>query len=237
MRRRSRLSSYQEKKTQKTIIYSIIGIIIVLFVLFKFGISALINFSLFLSGNKSSQGQTLNPNGIDFVSAPVLNPLPSATNSGQIIISGVSLKNSTVDLFINSKQVDQIDVDDNGKFTFDETLFKGDNSIQTMAEYKNKKSDLSNQFIVSFMNTNPKLDLNSPADGTSFHKDDKSVNVQGQTDPGVTVTVNGFFAVLDENNNFTYNLQFHDGDNDIKVVATDQAGNNSEKDIKVNYSQ
>ena len=237
MRRKSRLNSYQQKKTQKTIILSILGIIIVLFILFKFGIATLINFSLFLSGNKSSQNENLNQNEIAFVSAPLLNPLPTATNSGQIIISGTALKNSTVDLFINSKLIDNIDVDEKGEFSLTESLYKGNNIIEAKTVYKTKKSGLSNQLIVNFINTHPNLTLNSPTDGASFHREDKSVIVQGETDSNVSVTVNGFFAVLNENNNFSYNLPLHDGDNDIKIIATDQAGNSTEKNIKVNYSQ
>ena len=58
----------------------------------------------------------------------------------------------------------------------------------------------------------------------------------GKTDSGVRITVNGFWAVIDENNNFSYSLPLQDGDNAIKVVAQDQAGNKAEKEIKVTYS-
>ena len=83
--RRSRLKKYSEKKTRKTIILSIIGIIIILYILFKFGIDFLVNFSLFISGSRSQSNSSTITNQINFVSAPILNPLPPATNSAEII--------------------------------------------------------------------------------------------------------------------------------------------------------
>lgn len=236
MRRKSRLSVYQEKRNRKTILFSIVGIIIVLFVLFKFGINSIVNFSLFLSGNKDSNSPA-SKNLLSFVSAPILDSMPSATNSAEIVIKGSADKDTNIDLYINGKQTDNIDTDSKGRFEFQENLPKGESLIQAKAKYKDKKSDFSNSYTISFTNSAPKLDLSSPTDGNSFHREDKSVNVQGQTDLGVTVTVNGFFAIIDESNKFSYTLQLHDGDNEIKIIAIDAAGNKSEKDIKVNYSQ
>lgn len=236
MRRRSRLSTYQAKKNKKTMILSIVGIVIVLIVLFKFGIEALINFSLFLSGN-SNTPISVSKNDVGYVAPPVLNPLPTATNSAAVIITGSSDKNRTIVLYINREEKDNVETNDGGAFEFDENLSKGDNLIQVKAKNKDKVSDFSNFYTVTFINTPPKLNVSSPNDGDSFHREDKSVNVTGQTDPNVIVTVNGFTAVIDENNNFSYNLPIHDGDNQIQVVAIDQAGNKSEKDLKVNYSQ
>ena len=235
--RRSRLKKYSEKKTRKTIILSIIGIIIILYILFKFGIDFLVNFSLFISGSRSQSNSSTITNQINFVSAPILNPLPPATNSAEIIISGSSSKGETIYLYINNSIVDQTQTDEKGVFHFVENLGKGSNLINAKAEYKNSKSSLSDSFNVLFINSSPTLNISSPQDGESFKKDQNSVTVSGKTDPGISVTVNGFWAVIDDNNNFSYNLPLQNGDNQIKIIATDQAGNKTEKDLKVNYSQ
>ncbi len=236
MRRRSRLSSSQEKKNKKTIIFSIIGILIIVIIMYKFGVEALINFSLFLGGGKDSQATT-NTKQIDYVSPPIINSLPSATNSASIIITGSAKKGQTIELYINrTKKATMTKIDKDG-FEFTQDLKKGENLIQVKAKEEDKESDFSNFYTVNFQNEPPKLELSSPADGDSFHREDKSANVRGQTDAGVTVTVNGFFAVIDESNNFSYTLPLHDGDNDIQIIAQDQAGNKTEKKIRVNYSQ
>ena len=237
--RRSRLTRSVEKKTKKTIILSTIGIIIIMFIMLKFGLEFLVNFSLFISNSKNQQ-TAVSTNQINYIAPPILNPLPNATNSAQIIISGKALKNQTIYLYINNNQQDQVQTDPDGNFTFSETLNAGDNQIKTLAQSNNKKSDYSNEFDVIYKNNKPTLDVSSPSDGQSFNKNQvgtgNSIEVTGKTDAGVSVTVNGFWAVIDINNNFSYTLPLQNGDNQIKIIATDQAGNKTEKDLKVNYS-
>jgi bacillopeptidase F len=238
--RRSRLNKNFEKKSQKTLILSIIGILIVLFLLFRFGIDLLVNFSTFISGSKGSQ-TAQQTNQINYIAPPILNPLVSATNSAQIVITGKGTKGQTINLYINNSQIDQIQTDQNGVFAFTESLKNGDNQIKTRAENNGKQSDFSNAFDVVFKNSAPTLDISSPSDGQRFDKNSigsgNSISVSGKTDQGVSVTVNGFWAVVDDNNNFSYTLPLQNGDNQIKIIAIDQAGNKIEKDIKVNYSQ
>ena len=64
-------------------ILSIIGIAIILFLLFRFGIDALVNFSVFISGSKNQT--TTQNNQINYVATPILNPLFQATNSAHIV--------------------------------------------------------------------------------------------------------------------------------------------------------
>lgn len=233
--RRSRLSKKNEAKNLRTIFLSIIGIILVIYILLKFGLATLVNISLFLSG-KNNQNQAIQ-NQINFISAPILNPLPNATNSAKINVTGKSIKDITIKLYLNNLSQDQTETDGNGNFTFSINLEAGDNQIKTLAEKNGKKSDFSNVLSITFKNSKPNLSISSPTDGQTFKKDQNSVNVTGTTDPGTTITVNGFWAIIDESNNFSYILPLQNGDNQIKVVANDQAGNQTEKNIKVNYSQ
>jgi bacillopeptidase F len=208
----------------------------VLFLLFRFGIDLLVSFSAFISGSGGSQG-TISNNQINFIPPPILNPLSPATNSAQITISGKAIKDQTIFLYVNDIGVDQTDVNKDGVFIFEQALKNGDNQIKVRAEYKGKKSDFSDSFSVVFKNSPPTLDVSSPTDGQSFKKDQNTTYVSGKTDSGVTVTVNGFWAVVDDNNNFSYTLSLQNGDNQIKIVALDQAGNRAEKNLKINYSQ
>jgi len=237
--RRSRLNKNFEKKTKRTMILSIIGILIILFLLFRFGIDALVNFSLFISGNKNQA--TTQTNQINYIAIPILNPLPQATNSAHIVISGRSSKGYQVLLYLNNSNVDQVNADENGSFVFSENLVSGDNQIKAKAKFNNKQSDFSDTIDVTLKNSPPTLDVSSPSDGQGFNKNQvntgNTINVTGKTDQGVSVTINGFWAVVDDSNNFSYTLPLQNGDNQIKIVAIDQAGNKTEKDLKVNFSQ
>lgn len=234
--RKSRLNKYSERKTRRTILLNIIGIIIVLYLLLKFGIGLLINFSLFLSGSKDQQS-SINQKTLDYIAPPTLNPLPSATNSAKITISGSASNNSNIELFINNEKIDETIANDKSQFTFNNVLKNGSNQIKARIIIKDKKSDFSNTINVTYVSSAPNLEISSPQDGQQFKKDQNTTNVTGKTDPGVNITVNGFWAVIDDANNFSYNLLLQNGDNEIKVVAIDQAGNKTEKTIKVNYSQ
>jgi hypothetical protein len=234
--RRSRLTKNVEKRTRKNILLSIVGILIILFLLMKFGVGILVNFSLFLAGSKDNQSQQ-STNKIDFLAPPTLNPISSATNSAKIIISGKYTKDTTIELFVNDDLEDETKTDKDGNFAFTPSLKQGSNQIKARAKVDDKKSDFSVTFTVNYSNSAPKLEVTSPSDGQTFKKDQNTASIQGSTDQGVTVTVNGFWAVIDETNNFSYTLPLQNGDNEIKIVAVDQAGNKSEKTLKVNYSQ
>lgn len=234
--RRSRLTKNVENRTRKNIFLSVVGIIIILFLLFKFGIGILVNFSLFLAGSKDNQSLQ-SSNKIDFLAAPTLNPVTSATNSARIIISGKSSKETTIELFVNDDLQDEIETDKDGNFAFTPDLKSGRNEIKARATKDDKKSDFSVTFTVMYTNSAPLLEVSSPTEGQTYKKDQNTASVQGKTDPGVTITVNGFWAVIDETNNFSYNLPLQNGDNEIRIVAIDQAGNKSEKTVRVNYSQ
>lgn len=236
-KRRSRLTLKTERRTRKTILLTSLGILIILILLIKFGVNVLVGFSVFLAGTKNQTPTNSKTSGDTFIAAPVLNPLPNATNSAAIIISGRSRSDKTIKLFINNDLKDTAQSDKNGNFSFNQTLSAGDNLIETKIEQNNNSSDFSNSFTVSFKNSAPSLTIDSPSDGQSFLKDQNSVNVTGKTDANVAVTVNGFWAIINESNNYSYNLSLQNGDNQIKVIAVDSAGNKTEKDLKVTYSQ
>lgn len=236
MAKRSRLYRNLEKQTKRNLILNLVGIFIVLFLLIKFGIPILANFALFLPNTKSNVSTQTSQQGPNFVSAPQLNPLPDATNSAQLKVSGIAQASSTIDLYLNDDIIDKTQADKNGNFSFDETLNKGNNKIYAKSRVDKNVSDPSQTFDVIFNNTNPNLTINSPSDGAKFSKDQSPINVTGTTDSNVKVTVNGFWAIADQNNNFSYQLPLQNGDNQIKIVAIDAAGNKTEKDIKVTYS-
>ena len=47
------------------------------------------------------------------------------------------------------------------------------------------------------------------------------------------MTVNGNYARVDANGNFTVTVRLNQGDNDVLIKAIDKAGNTSEKIVRV----
>jgi hypothetical protein len=232
---RSRLTRRLERKTEKNLALSILGIVLIIFLVFKFGIPLLVNLSLFFSGLKNNQTQSITQDN-SFIAPPVLDSFSEATASANIVITGVASKNQTINLYLNDNLIDNVKARNDGKFEFKETIKPGENTIKTTVDVNGKESDFSNALTIVFKSAPPSLNVDSPSDGQSFSKDQNTATVKGVTDPDVKVTVNGFWAITDSQGNFSYYLPLQNGDNKIIVVATDIAGNKNEKDIKVNYS-
>lgn len=231
--KRSRLSRRLERRTQRNLFLSLLGILAVLFILFQFGVPLLINLTLFISGSKSTP---IDSKENVFIASPVLNPLPSATNSAEIVISGIAGPKETINLYLNDEHVDETETEDNGEFSFAQTLKPGENAIQVKARKDTHESNFSQSLIVVFKNAPPALTVNSPSDGQSFSKDQNTVTVTGSTDADVKVTVNDFWAITDERNAFSYTLLLKPGENQIRIDAVDQAGNKAERNLKVIYT-
>ena len=222
---RSRLSRRIEQQNAKAFFGSIAGIIIVIFLLLKFGLPFLANASLFISGNNGDQEQTKKEKP-GFLAPPVLDALPTATNSAVFVVSGSAPSEKQVILYINDNLTDTIPTDDKGKFTFNDVkLTKGNNEIKIKTKDKDKTSEYSQLITVIYKETAPTLTFDTPSDGKSFSKDDKNALVTGKTDAGVKITVNGLWAITDSSGTFTYTLPLQNGENKITVIATDQAGN------------
>lgn len=216
---------------------SIFGIIIILFLVVRFGDKILINMSLLLAGKGTSEQSQQNTSPT-YLASPIINPLTySATNSAQISVTGLATNHETIELYVNDDMVSSKETKDDGSFTFQNvTLNKGDNEIKAKAKSGKKTSDYSDKITVSYKDSPVTLTVDNPHDGDTFSKDQNSITISGKTDSDAKITVNDFWAIVDSNGGFTYNLKLHDGENHIRVVATDSAGNKTTNELKVNYS-
>lgn len=234
---RSRLRNSLVEQSRRNIILAVVGIIGILVLVFLFGVPLLINLSLLFEKSGGTSSQSTNTNA--YIATPVINPMPTATNSAQIQISGSAEKDMIVMLYVNDIKEKEADVDEDGNFTFDNVkIDEGENTIKTKAKDNKKNVSIySPEIKISYLNKPPTLSVDEPTDGKSFGKDDSPIQVKGKTDPKVKITVNDFWAIVDGSGNFSYTLPLQGGENRIKVVATDEAGNKTEKEIKVSYSQ
>ena len=228
---RSHLRNHQIHQSIRNSFIGIVGIILIIAALFWFGPQLLIDFSLLVSkGNKESVQKTTKD--VTYVAPPILNPQPSATNSATIIVTGSVTTGKKVKLFVNGKS-DTMDVKDDGSFSFQNVkLDKGKNEIKAKAVTDSgKESEYSSSISISYLDKAPSLEITSPHDGDTV--DQSPITVTGKTDANVHVTVNDFWAISKDDGTFSYRLNLQSGDNHIKVIATDEAGNTAEKDITV----
>jgi hypothetical protein len=81
--------------------------------------------------------------------------------------------------------------------------------------------------------TPPNLTVTAPANGATVAT--ATVHVQGTTDPGVTVTVNGASAFVAANGSFGIDVALVNGTNPIAVVAVGPYGNTARRWLNVTY--
>jgi len=238
MARRSRLSKNFQKKSRNTLIISILGIALILILLFKFGLPLLSDAS-FLFGKVTStpedSKETDNSNNT-FVPEPRLYSLPSAINKENLTVEGSSLNGLSIEIFVNGKSVGEAKVNESGEFTYEVILTDGENIIKARAIKNEKNSEFSPSQTIKFTNKGPELSIETPSNNSEI-KGGNPIEIKGLTDPGSTVKVNDFQAIINSEGKWSYRLTLVNGGNDIKIISTDAAGNTTEEVIHVNYSQ
>jgi hypothetical protein len=234
----SRLKNNIERKAIHNILIAVFGFIILIVLFIVFGEKLLVGFSLLSEKMDANSNTNTSSNQQDdtYIIPPALNATATATNSAQISISGTAQKNQTVNLYLNTQMIDTTSADSNGKFNFSSvTLQQGQNTITAKAaNNNNKESGDSNALTISYSKSAPSLSITQPQDGQTFTKSSSpTLGIQGKTDPNDQVTVNGAWAIVDDQGNYNYLYTLQNGDNDIKVIATDSEGNQTTKEIHI----
>ena len=233
----SRYRSNIKRKAIHNILLVAGGFIVLIVIIVAFGSTLLTNFSLFVEKSQGDNNvtNTDSQQNDSYIPPPTLNTIPDATNKPQVDVTGFAQKNQNISLYVNNQLVDKTNTGSNNQFRFTLISLKtGQNTIKVKAEENNKQSGFSNVDTISYLKNPPSLLINSPQDGQGVNKNTSpTIGIVGQTDAGAKVTVNGAWAIIDDQGKYNYLYTIHDGDNDIKVVATDNAGNQTTKEIHI----
>ncbi|EKD68069.1 MAG: hypothetical protein ACD_48C00089G0002 [uncultured bacterium] len=233
----SRLRKYEEKKQEKKIAISIIGIVAIFIFLGIFGIKILVGFSLLVDKLRGTPQQQISQ---QFLLPPDFDPLPIATNSATIAVSGKGQPGMTVIVYINETDTEKTTVDKDGSFTIPVVkLIEGSNTISAkQTDDKKNVSALSEVFTVVSKKSKPTLDISYPSDNQQIRQDQNTIIVTGKTnDETNTITVNDRLVIVRSDGSFSYELNVPDGDSTVKVIATDTAGNQITVERKINYGK
>lgn len=236
MSKSRRYSAKQSKATRSFLFYGI-GIIVSLVILGFVGFQLLINYSLLLDKIRGEEASdATKKEEVEFISAPQFDIPYKATNSSSLTFSGTAISDSTVELFINNKLVDDTKTAE-GEFSFKKVkLNDGKNEIKTRVVKGKEKSSFSDKFVLSFRESEPKLEISTPSNGDSFSGGQNILKVRGKTEAYAKVTINGAWAIMDDEGNFTYNYQMQGGENTLSVTTRDDAGQKNEQEVKFTYS-
>lgn len=233
----SRLRRFEDKKASKRLYLAILGSIAVLLFLLLFGLKILIGFSVFV--DKMRGGSPQQKTVSDILLPPILDSLSESTNSASITIHGKADPKREVIVYVNDKEYKKIIITDTGDFTLT-NIPVNEEKVTISAKLKGDKDEisaLSNIITTLVDRTPPTLELLKPADGATINDGTHKVGIEGKTDEGMKVTVNGRIAVVRENGSFMYQMSLTDGENQLTVVSTDPAGNQTKVERRVTYQQ
>jgi hypothetical protein len=233
----SRLRKFEDRRQEKKMVVSIVGIVAIFIFLGIFGVRILIGFSLLVDKLRGTSQQQVTQ---QLILPPELDPLPIATNSATIAVSGKGMAGLTVIVYINDTDTEKTTVDKDGSFKVASVkLIEGSNTISAkQTDDKKNVSALSEIFTVVSKKSKPTLEISYPTDNQQIRQDQNTITVTGKTnDEANTVTINDRLAIIRSDGSFSYDLNVPDGDSNIKVVATDTAGNQITIEQKINYGK
>jgi bacillopeptidase F len=213
------------------------GIVGMLLFLALFGVKLLVGFSLFvdkLRGSTPNQQQTQ-----VILLPPQLDPLPYATYSAEIRVSGKVKGDVTILLYVNEEQTDKTKPKEDGTFSFaNVTMKNGANVISAKAtDDKDNASDLSEVLTIQVKTNKPTLDITTPSENEEITGEKQITPVTGKTEPDNSVTINDRFVVVKSDGSFSYDLSLKEGEQTITIIAKDQAGNETKMERKVTYKK
>lgn len=238
MQKYSRLESTEEKRNFRNAI-TLVGLtILVIILLFVYGIPAVGKIASFVSGLRGSTTAITN-NDKTPPAPPNLDILNDFTNQPVTGISGTAEPGATVRLTFNGADQETV-VDKDGNFAFKGlTLKDGQNTFSALTQDNSgNKSQATETHTITFDNKPPDLTVTSPTDGTKFFgSTQRQVNIQGSTEASASVTINDRIVSLTNSGNFQYPVTLNAGDNKFAVKSVDQAGNFTEKEINLNFSE
>lgn len=229
----SRLAKREQKKLarQTMLITGTTIVLVLLFIFFVLPNVVRVAFNV-LDGDTIGQQSDTIPPQIPIISAPV-----AATNSATIKINGFGEAKSKVILVHNNEEVDERIISDEGEFEFELTLDEGENSVSAFSVDVSENESLSSkQYTIVYDNQDPTIDITSHEDGSTVTlRRNKLTTITGTTEPRAKVFVDGRLNLADSEGKFsgTYNLA--EGENKIKIVAQDEAGNTTEMELTLHF--
>lgn len=224
---------YRASKEKNRSRYYILLSIVFVIVLVKWGIP----FFIGVVAGDGAPRQNLDKDIIP-PQAPTLSALPEATNSASLLVEGYTEAGASLDILIN----DQISLTDkakgDGSFSSVATLDSESNRVQVRATDESGNFSMSEVEIVGLDRKPIEITVSSPKDGTEFFgKNNQVIDINGETNKTDSqVIINSSFVVVDKNGAFVHRIQLQSGNNEIRVVASDKAGNSSESVFTLVYT-
>lgn len=233
MQSSSRLTKTKRKKVVRQTVLLIVGAVILGLAF----IALVIPVTIRLLSITSNQDVSFEAEDTIAPQPPSIAAPPFATNEPKLALSGFSEADSRVILLHNDSQVAETTAKQDGSFSFDINLKKGENTITAFArDNANNESDTSQVYITEYDVEPPAIDLLNVENGQQIQlRQNQNFTIRGETEPRARIYLNDRLIFARENGSFNTTYQLQEGDNELKFKAVDRAGNETESTITINF--
>ncbi|MCC8352121.1 S8 family peptidase [Bacillus sp. AF23] len=162
----------------------------------------------------------------------------SYTNKENVTVKGKASPGTTVTLYNGDKEAGETKTAADGTFEAGVSLSKGENKLTAAASTDSGTTDASSPVTVTLDQEKPELTLDNPKNGEKINKETLTVKGTVSDDNLKEVKVNGKKATVTDGS-YSARILLENGSNEVKVTATDLAGNKTTKKavIDVNFDQ
>jgi len=138
---------------------------------------------------------------------------------------------------LNGNQVNEAIVNEDGQFNQLVQLNEGDNQLAIYAVNKSGTESLQTKtYQVIFDDEPPIINIIEPTpDSVIELKRNRSTTIIGETEPLSKVYLNERLILVGEDGQFSSSYYLDEGENNLKFLVIDRAGNQSELEIKVKF--
>ncbi|USK33343.1 S8 family serine peptidase [Bacillus sp. F19] len=155
------------------------------------------------------------------------------TNQSTFTVEGQASPATQVHLFNKGKEEATTTAREDGTFSVDVPLQKGENVLTAISSSNQGSTDPSEPVKITLDQAKPELTITKPADG--FKTNQKAVTIEGKvTDLHLSeVTINGQKVNVTEDGSYSLRLLLNSGENKFTVTAKDRAGNETSKGVAI----
>ncbi len=152
------------------------------------------------------------------------------TNHDSMLVTCELRDKYGVNILVNGKQVESTDILDSGIYEFQAPIDVGTNEIVTYivdedGNMRSTKCSVDKDVI------GPSLELVSSYE--DIVTEDEYITIEGAVDDFKTLMINNSEVEVEGDNTFKFDYKLKEGVNQIAVIASDEAGNETEYDIGV----
>lgn len=167
---------------------------------------------------------------------PVIAPPPEATNQSSVTIKGYGEAKSEVVLVVNGEERQRQSVNEAGEFELSFDLSEGENAVNLYGVDDAENESTTRDFLIVFDKIAPTLAFEDLENNKQITlKQNQNLTIRGETEPESQLTLNERNVYVNSDGTFSTVYFLQEGDNNLKFIVIDQAGNRSEREVKINF--